>query len=327
MSKLKFDYVKKYFEEQGCTLLETEYKNSIAKMRYVCSCGKESIIAWSNFFRGSRCYDCGHKKHYNNLRCDYDEVKKRFENNGLILLETEYIHSSTPMKYICKKGHISTITWNSLNRKKNIGCGTCLQQKQCDKIRQNYDYVKKYFEKQDCILLETEYKNSITKMRYVCKCGKESVIRWNHFFNKGSRCNSCKSENQRIRRYNPDRELVKNTKVIGRRCRAMLIRVLKIIKVPKEVKSEILLGYSRIDLRNHLMSHPDWDRVKNTNWSIDHIFPIKAFTERGITDVKLINCLENLRPMELCKNISKRDKYNNEEFELWLNKKLSYAIT
>jgi hypothetical protein len=258
MSKLKFDYVKKYFEEQGCTLLETEYKNSIAKMRYVCSCGKESIIAWSNFFRGSRCYDCGHKKHYNNLRCDYDEVKKRFENNGLILLETEYIHSSTPMKYICKKGHISTITWNSLNRKKNIGCGTCLQ---------------------------------------------------------------------RIRRYNPDRELVKNTKVIGRRCRDMLIRVLKIIKVPKEVKSEILLGYSRIDLRNHLMSHPDWDRVKNTNWSIDHIFPIKAFTERGITDVKLINCLENLRPMELCKNISKRDKYNNEEFELWLNKKLSYAIT
>jgi hypothetical protein len=52
--KLTYESVKKYFEDQGCELLSTEYKNSRTKMIYCCSCGNESEILWSNFKKGNR---------------------------------------------------------------------------------------------------------------------------------------------------------------------------------------------------------------------------------------------------------------------------------
>ena len=53
-------------------------------------------------------------------------------------------------------------------------------------------------------------------------------------------------------------------------------------------------------------------------WSIDHIFPIKAFVEHGITDMSIINSLDNLQPLLLSENISKSDKYCEKDFFTWL---------
>jgi very-short-patch-repair endonuclease len=53
-----------------------------------------------------------------------------------------------------------------------------------------YEYVYNYFKKYNCELLETEYKNSATKMKYRCKCGNESEIIYNSF-QKGRRCMKC----------------------------------------------------------------------------------------------------------------------------------------
>ena len=54
--------------------------------------------------------------------------------------------------------------------------------------------------------------------------------------------------------------------------------------------------------------------------SIDHIFSIKAFVDYGISDISLINCLENLQPISSYENISKNAKYNKQEFEVWLRR-------
>ena len=35
MKKLDFEYVKKYFEEHNCQLLETEYENRYKKMNFI----------------------------------------------------------------------------------------------------------------------------------------------------------------------------------------------------------------------------------------------------------------------------------------------------
>lgn len=43
---------------------------------------------------------------------------------------------------------------------------------------------------------------------------------------------------------------------------------------------------------------------------IDHIFPLKAFVDYGILDVRLANCLENLQPMIGKENVSKSAKYD-----------------
>lgn len=47
--KLTYEFVKNYFKEQDCELLETEYKNCDTKMKYRCKCGNESTIIFSNF--------------------------------------------------------------------------------------------------------------------------------------------------------------------------------------------------------------------------------------------------------------------------------------
>jgi hypothetical protein len=53
--------IKENFRENGCTLLslESEYENAHSKMRYICVCGRESIIAINQFNKGRRCFDCG----------------------------------------------------------------------------------------------------------------------------------------------------------------------------------------------------------------------------------------------------------------------------
>jgi hypothetical protein len=63
--------VKKLFEDNGCTLLETKYVSNNTKMKYICVCGKESEIVYTNFRRGQRCSDCGQKKKQETLQKHY----------------------------------------------------------------------------------------------------------------------------------------------------------------------------------------------------------------------------------------------------------------
>ena len=54
---------------------------------------------------------------------------------------------------------------------------------------------------------------------------------------------------------------------------------------------------------------------------MDHVFPVKAFCDYEVTDLSVINCLENLRPMKGRENIKKGGKYHGEDFEMWLEQK------
>jgi hypothetical protein len=56
--KLSYEFVKEYFEQQGCTLLEKEYNRNKAPLKYRCKCGKVRITCWNNFSRGFRCKVC-----------------------------------------------------------------------------------------------------------------------------------------------------------------------------------------------------------------------------------------------------------------------------
>jgi hypothetical protein len=71
-------------------------------------------------------------------------------------------------------------------------------------------------------------------------------------------------------------------------------------------------------LREHIFAHKNWSKINNQKWHLDHIFPIKAFLDYGIKDMKLINCLENLQPLTVFENCVKNDKYDASAFENWL---------
>jgi Uri superfamily endonuclease len=79
-----------------------------------------------------------------------------------------------------------------------------------------------------------------------------------------------------------------------------------------------ILGYHYGELKNRIQNHSNWKNVKNKKWHIDHVFPIKAFLDFGIKDMKIINALDNLQPLEASDNMKKNDKYNVNNFKQWL---------
>jgi hypothetical protein len=97
--------------------------------------------------------------------------------------------------------------------------------------------------------------------------------------------------------------------------------VLNVTGRVKNKKSAKLLGYDYKQLQEHIENHPNWNLVKDGDWHIDHIFPIKSFLDYGISDLKVINDLDNLRPLAAKDNLFKNAKYDKDKFEIYLNSK------
>lgn len=132
-------------------------------------------------------------------------------------------------------------------------------------------------------------------------------------------CSVCEKE------FTPKRTL--KEKYCSKRCRCLFPK--KIYKAlqtcytyfgeKKRDHANKLLGYSPRQLQDHIKNHPNWERVKDSEWHLDHIFPIIAFLEHGIKDIAVICRLDNLQPLSGTKNSSKNGSYDEKAFLDWLN--------
>ncbi len=178
--------VGKIFKDNGCELLEKEYKNNSKKMKYRCNCGGISKIRLYSFIGGSRCQQCKGKILSNKKRLTYEYVCNYFKEQECKLLEKEYVNNRIKMKYKCFCGKISNINFSDFRQGKR--CSNCSGTK-----KNTYKYIYNYFKEQECELLEKEYINNRIKMEYKCSCGNISNISFSNF-KKGQRCNKCKIE-------------------------------------------------------------------------------------------------------------------------------------
>ena len=159
--KYTIEFVSQYFKKYDCTLLEKTYINNNTKMRYICSCGNESITTFINFKRVSHCRECIIYK----SKLSYEFVSTYFKERGCTLLENTYINNYTKMRYICSCGNESSTTFTRFKRLSH--CRDC-----SIKRKISYEFVSKCFKERNCPLLEKTYINDNTKMRYICLCGK-----------------------------------------------------------------------------------------------------------------------------------------------------------
>jgi hypothetical protein len=178
MKKLTFKYVYNYFQEQNCELLEKKYVNNRTKMKYQCKCGNKSEITFRDFKTGRRCRKCSGSEKFT-----YKYVYNYFQEQNCELLEKKYVNNRTKMKYKCKCKNNSKITFGHF--KDGERCKKC-----SGKEKLTYEYVKQYFEDNNCKLLEEKYINNNTKMKYKCKCKNKSEITFRHF-KDGKRCKKC----------------------------------------------------------------------------------------------------------------------------------------
>lgn len=246
------------------------------------------------------------------MKIELDYVREYFKKFNCILLEDKYFNNHTKMKYICSCGIESTISWNNFQKRKTIKCK--------GKHNLTHKFVKDYFLQKNCKLLEEKYIKSNIPMSYICECGNKSKISWDNF-KANHRCKKCgdkKISGSNSPFWNPDRKMVALNTSLRKKYYEAISRTLKATGRKKITKSQKLLGYSVNELKKHLQSHPKWKSICTQKWSVDHIFPISAFIEHGVFDPKIINHLDNLQPLTLKENHSKKNKYCKEKFKKWL---------
>lgn len=78
-------------------------------------------------------------------------------------------------------------------------------------------------------------------------------------------------------------------------------------------RAEVELGYTQGQFKRHIESlwldGMSWDN--RSEWHVDHIKPLSLFIKEGVTDLKIINALDNLQPLWAKDNIAKGAKYKN----------------
>lgn len=184
-----FEEVKNAFSKRGYELLEAKYKDNKTKMRYQCPFhqDKKISITFKDFLNGHGCPYCGKIETAKKNRLPFHIIKRAFEERGYILLETKYINSSTPMRYRCPyhpKKELK-ITYNAVQQ--GQGCPYC-----GGTAKLEYEYVKQEFEKRGYELLETEFVNSSTKLKYSCpKHPNEELYITYNSLRSGSGCPLC----------------------------------------------------------------------------------------------------------------------------------------
>lgn len=238
-----------------------------------------------------------------------DHVASIFIKEGCVLLSL-YVNMRTKVKYQCDCGNIAFIIVKDFQYGKRCGCGNI---KIGIKRRLDINSVKKYFIDKGCEMLQNEYVNGHTPISYKCGCGNVSKISFSSF-KTGRRCKTCGFKKLQ-------KPLAKLNAQMKKKCNSALRTSLLYTGQKKDARTRDLLGYGVKDLREHIINHPNWNSVKNGKWHLDHIFPIKAFVKYGIFDLKLINSLDNLQPLEALENMSKQDKYDVDLFKIYLAKK------
>jgi hypothetical protein len=176
-ARLALQEVQEGFRRRGFTLLDTEYVNKSTPMRFRCATGHEGKITWSSVQGGHGCAKCAGKN------ITIQEAQEKFREQMLTLLETEYVNSSTPMRYSCEAGHEGRTKW--VNIQQGRGCAQCARN-----AKLTFEEVQDGFSRRGLTLLETEYLNSATPMRYNCNNGHEGKIRWSSV-QVGQGCAQC----------------------------------------------------------------------------------------------------------------------------------------
>ena len=252
------------------------------------------------------------------LKRTTEQVAEYFKQQGCELLDN-YFGCMEPMDYKCSCGNYGTTTWNNFTKGKR--CGKCAKRGLCKK--RSLEDVKKMFSDRGCVFLDDEFKGVHHNHNYVCKCGRSAKITLAGFHHQQQYCKQCAAEKLsgvNNPAWRADRDQLKLDQKFRKKCYKALQSSMKAIGKDKVGHTSDMLGYGPKELQEHIKRHPNWNNVKNGDWHLDHVFPIAAFLEHNITDIALINHLENLQPLSQKDNNEKYAKYDKKKFINWIDK-------
>jgi len=167
-TKVSLDIARCAFQERGYTLLEKEYKNARTPLKYQCPNhpNEELQISYDNLKKGRGCKQCGRERTTAARRVSYDVVKEVIEKAGYKLLTTSYKNNKQKLRVVCDNHGIFESDYSHLQQ--GNGCPKCKSEKLSQIFRHDISKIKDVFEEKGYVLLETEYRNNLQKLRYLC---------------------------------------------------------------------------------------------------------------------------------------------------------------
>jgi hypothetical protein len=163
------------FQKLDLTLVATEYKNAHTPMPYICNKHPEDGIQYgslTSIFAGQiSCKKCRYEKTANSQKRSFKEVQQIFNNANLELVDTEYVNSNTPLKYICpnhKELGVQQTTVSSILGNNISGCPTCAHERVGNNKRMPDDDIIKLFDNYGFDVVEI-IKEKNTKVKCICR--------------------------------------------------------------------------------------------------------------------------------------------------------------
>lgn len=130
--KHTYEYVKSFIENDGFSLLSTEYANNKSPLTIECNNKHIYQQTFSDFAGGHRCRQCQYENNGDIFRKSYSEVKSYIEDEGYSLLSDIYNNSKKKLEIKCDGGHVFSMTFDSFAYA-NQRCPQCY----LDRIREN----------------------------------------------------------------------------------------------------------------------------------------------------------------------------------------------
>lgn len=168
MVKFTYEYVKEFFEKNGYTLLDTEYKNSRTQMNAICPIGHKITKSYASIRNGINCKMCNVLKP-TTPKIPFSEVKEQIESRGYKIVSQKYINAGEKMDLICPGGH--NYSTNFSDFKTGRGCKICSIEK--TKVTNLQRYGVEYVAQLDSV--KKKIRESVLK-KYGVKYATQSEI-------------------------------------------------------------------------------------------------------------------------------------------------------
>lgn len=104
--RFSFNYVKKFFSNEGYTLLDGGYINGRKHLRVSCTKGHIYNVSFNNFKMGKRCWECEILRRSKRYRHSIVHVRSELSQAGYVLLSEKYVNARKKIEIKCPVGHV-----------------------------------------------------------------------------------------------------------------------------------------------------------------------------------------------------------------------------